>query len=943
MASRKRAQIQKPIKQNNNNGDDLDDAEKINYDPKIYNSNDEQKKITIEFPEDDDMLFLLSNLFIHDPCHDFNPAIERLEKSIMEIESIINFEKELKQQKGGIKTDDMEIEENNTEEDIINKSDIDEYQWFEKGDKGDQILNFIHLIENRQIPDIENISFLNKNADRLVLFLNNGKITSSKISIIQSLIDFVDYTKFYLLGYVNIPDSDSVGKKHSRNNSSRSSSNNKTHKKRKQTHNNSKKLGGEKRGREESKDDIFTGFFKLFRTSKPHTTPKSANRLIQRITKRKRSSSKHESDNNKRIFITPTKNVYKTHHTISPSDKEPIQMNKTFEKSDLELDADAEVEMDVNVSEPVANEIAIEKEPNTEININQAWSSAINIAIHDYTDPKMINYFKFMNELYSSIEIDSFNTLNNKYVDQALVIFLLCQTRDSTLHTNSDDAFKLLDLLIKLKPKYGGVTKEAIQDFKDVFDQLFKNDVFGIINEISNNVKINFENYPSESIKPLYNAFTNFMKDNENIINSIVVNKNEFNNSRKKLDRDYNTFKGYNFEKSKKTRIFNNKKKDIIFNIKGIQNDLNTQIEGKLKIIELTNKPGKLNDTHENVINNILKTIATGGIYHIFNKNDINERLNTKNTLLSKEYDIIQKTILKKFVKDDDKKLRIAFTEYAKSKNNKNGKITYDDLDKIKNIVNIKRKENNNFQLINNAARKDFLEYVNIKNEDHICPISSRLDAMGTLGTCISKLINGTEFTKRENNTLAFNIYGPDHSNGYYLGEYIRKKKNPNELSIIFYSGINDFYVRGQIDIKIPNDNSKKITKLSAENTYNHFINHILNIWENKKRNGDKFTNETMWEIFTNNYYFSKMIATKIENGISTKGIGDFYQEINSVAENGGYIESNAVKSNDFRIGVMHDQPSGVRAGYLLLNAKKGIHKNSFAGYFGENPIMILR
>ena len=75
------------------------------------------------------------------------------------------------------------------------------------------------------------------------------------------------------------------------------------------------------------------------------------------------------------------------------------------------------------------------------------------------------------------------------------------------------------------------------------------------------------------------------------------------------------------------------------------------------------------------------------------------------------------------------------------------------------------------------------------------------------------------------------------------------------------------------------------------------------------------------------------------------KGIGDFFQEINSTLENGGYNNINTnYFENHLRIGANGDQPSGIRAGFLLLNAVRGIHENAIAGYLADdNTIMISR
>ena len=131
---------------------------------------------------------------------------------------------------------------------------------------------------------------------------------------------------------------------------------------------------------------------------------------------------------------------------------------------------------------------------------------------------------------------------------------------------------------------------------------------------------------------------------------------------------------------------------------------------------------------------------------------------------------------------------------------------------------------------------------------------------------------------------------------------------------------------------------SSKIVTLSANNTFRRIISRILTIWQ-RIFSGQYVNENNMWEALKRNDLFAELIAT-----VSAKGIGDFYQEINSVAENGGYINKTIIDKNTFRLGAMGDQPSGVRAGYILLKATDGVHENALAGYLAEtNSVMISR
>jgi hypothetical protein len=79
------------------------------------------------------------------------------------------------------------------------------------------------------------------------------------------------------------------------------------------------------------------------------------------------------------------------------------------------------------------------------------------------------------------------------------------------------------------------------------------------------------------------------------------------------------------------------------------------------------------------------------------------------------------------------------------------------------------------------------------------------------------------------------------------------------------------------------------------------------------------------------------------------KGMGDIFQEMNAVVQNSGYDKTKVTTpgnryniSSDLRVGVANDQPSGVRAGFMLLHAKSGIHPNVMAGYLGNHKNLII-
>jgi hypothetical protein len=95
-----------------------------------------------------------------------------------------------------------------------------------------------------------------------------------------------------------------------------------------------------------------------------------------------------------------------------------------------------------------------------------------------------------------------------------------------------------------------------------------------------------------------------------------------------------------------------------------------------------------------------------------------------------------------------------------------------------------------------------------------------------------------------------------------------------------------------------------------------------------------------------------KLFRRKIIEASFKKSLGDYLQEINTVAENGGYISGSWVQKGTsglsvlahpgVRLGLSNDRPSGVRAAFLILFGKSGINPNSIAGYMGPSGDYVL-
>jgi hypothetical protein len=205
---------------------------------------------------------------------------------------------------------------------------------------------------------------------------------------------------------------------------------------------------------------------------------------------------------------------------------------------------------------------------------------------------------------------------------------------------------------------------------------------------------------------------------------------------------------------------------------------------------------------------------------------------------------------------------------------------------------------------------------------------------MGSMGSCST--LKKTD-TKKEFNDMDF--YMQDTENNDFYHGYTVLSDNDTKIQIMYSAKIKNFalpYVEINVDI-----NSPKILVLSANTTFRKVIDKIINIWTTSLNSTPAIDENTLWQILENNKLFIDLVSVG-----SIKSVGDFFQEINSVVVNGGYKTDKPILKNQFRIGANGDQPSGVRAGFILLNANPdSLYPNAMAGYFSntvDDNVVIL-
>ena len=153
----------------------------------------------------------------------------------------------------------------------------------------------------------------------------------------------------------------------------------------------------------------------------------------------------------------------------------------------------------------------------------------------------------------------------------------------------------------------------------------------------------------------------------------------------------------------------------------------------------------------------------------------------------------------------------------------------------------------------------------------------------------------------------------------------MKTSNGKTKVKVIFSAFFYELYLP---EVVIDIDISEPKKKLAANATFKGVIDKILHIWARIFDGINVPDPELLWQSLE-----SKSVFTELVRAGSVKSVGDLFQEINSVVEMGGYSDDIPNFNNILRIGAMGDQPSGVRAGYLLLRAVSGVNQNSIAGF----------
>ena len=202
------------------------------------------------------------------------------------------------------------------------------------------------------------------------------------------------------------------------------------------------------------------------------------------------------------------------------------------------------------------------------------------------------------------------------------------------------------------------------------------------------------------------------------------------------------------------------------------------------------------------------------------------------------------------------------------------------------------------YRVINNSVSSGVKPLI---DRAAVCTTSSRIDAMGSFGSCSS--------TRRDNEeyySMGVNIRSSDNRSYYSAITRVTTEQRKSKATVV-----NMFNI-GAIVMNSLNENidlQTNPTILSANNVFKRSINEIMRIWKSNPA-----TDPTLlWNALETNENFMSMM-----NQISQKGIGDIYQEFGGVVADAGYINPpNSIQlilNSKTTLFLAGDRPSAIRA-----------------------------
>lgn len=477
---------------------------------------------------------------------------------------------------------------------------------------------------------------------------------------------------------------------------------------------------------------------------------------------------------------------------------------------------------------------------------------------------------------------------------------------------------------------YGGGVKPTLNTLLSHFSESINIDK--LVENESTKLKSNSDNYKLNDgiLTMIKNSMDKAMEDEiiteENVqLNSNIMDKiNNFykkkiNNINKTLTKnvsDYSKTVNSDLDERRKQRQIQRSESDFKINVRNFYESLlatlNKEYKSSKKVIEFVepnSKGKKMSSEGKTIANNFLTMLCRGVLTYTRPKyknikdkdNDGFEKMYERERLLILD---IAKTGTTPS-KLDSELLSVFNTSLSKKDSGYENNIN----SSFKNTIASNQLEsvykNKKLYVINNAmttagsSRNSRIvnELMAKDNINTMCPISSILDAQGSMGSCTK----GSGSIGYIGSPIDITISGGDLDMGFEIPK--GKKGNYVLNYYAIYEGLS--INACQIDTVI----SKGILNiLSASNTFKSIMNHLeLQFID---------SGSTNWSLFENSTELANIIRVA-----SRKMMGDFLQELNSIVVNGGFISKEKSYENNVLL-TNGDQPSTVRSAYLLLHKK---------------------
>jgi hypothetical protein len=394
------------------------------------------------------------------------------------------------------------------------------------------------------------------------------------------------------------------------------------------------------------------------------------------------------------------------------------------------------------------------------------------------------------------------------------------------------------------------------------------------------------------------------------------------------------------FYKFHKNFMSMNRDKKLVGRLKAVKRSKSTQGTAETKLFT----------------NNLLVSVCNH-IDNLFSKDNIpiaNKVYNYQKNLLK---NVSEK---KKIPSDVDTKLLQAFKdEYQNSNNFKyidDATFNDDIKDKLRvesqkvHIINnaitskigldgrVQITEGNKNDLNTRGFRKEIIRHMEDDNVNFkiFCPITSKLDAMGSFGSCN----NATpDEQPSSGNIMNVSIITPlDEKLKFEYGFKLSKSKRDVFILEYYIRAVGDndekniFFISGLVEQNIKHTGSN--IKLSAQNTFERVLDKIesnyLYLFEGLNTPSKKINYDTI---------LAESDTNDIIGSLSNKSAGDIGQELSAIIKDGGYNTTAA--ETQFRTLGQGDRPSFVRASIIAIKsrntANNDINKDTSIFYSTES------